>query len=97
VIPISAALLIAALVAMVLLYQRKHRLAAGTVGVLALSPLCYFVVGLFVPRITGEGHFFSFPFGGLDVSDANLLLSIAAWMAAWAALLGSLFLRRPST
>lgn len=47
-----------------------------------------------MPRITGEGHFFSFPFGGLDVSDANLVSSLAAWMALWAALLAALFLRR---
>ena len=96
-IPISAVALLAALAVTVLLWRSRRRLSAAIVGVLALSPLSYFVIGLFVPRITGEGHFFSFPFGGLDVSDANLLASLAAWLAFWAALLGYILYRRPST
>ncbi len=96
-IPISAVVLIAALVAMMVLYRSRRRLAAAIIGVLALAPLSYFLVGLSVPRITGEGRFFSFPFGGLSVSDASLLLSLAAWAGLWSAILGYLFLRRPGT
>jgi hypothetical protein len=50
-------------------------------------PACYAAVGLAVPRITGEGRFFSTPFGGLAIGDRELLLSLLAWTLLWWALL----------
>ena len=93
-IPISAVIVIAALAAIFVLYRSRRRVAAAIIGVLALAPLSYFVVGLAVPRVTGEGRFFSFPFGGLRVGDAEMLLSLAAWTLLWAAAFGYLLLRR---
>jgi hypothetical protein len=69
----------------VTLYTRGSRVIAPILAALLAGPLCYYGVGVLVPLITGEGHFFSVPFGGLRVSDRNMLLSLLAWcLAAWA-------------
>ncbi len=67
-------------------YGRGSRLAP-VLASLVLGPVCYFLVGVAVPRATGEGHFFSTPFGGLQMSDAELVTSILAWTLLWFAVL----------
>ncbi|HEY5899494.1 MAG TPA: hypothetical protein VIV54_18155 [Burkholderiales bacterium] len=67
-------------------YGRGSRLGP-ILASLVLGPLCYFLLGVAVPRATGEGHFFSTPFGGLQSSDMELVTSILAWTLLWFALL----------
>lgn len=85
-IDIIALVLLAGVLALtVTLYARGSRVIAPLLAALLAGPLGYFGVGVLVPLITGEGHFFSVPFGGLGVSDRNMLLSLLAWcLAAWA-------------
>jgi hypothetical protein len=75
------------LAATVAAYMLGSRRIAPMLGALFAGPACYFVIGVAVPRITGEGHFFSVPFGGLRIGDIELVLSLLAWMLAWWALL----------
>jgi hypothetical protein len=81
-------LLLAGVLALtVTLYARGSRVVAPMLAALLAGPLCYFGIGVLVPLITGEGHFFSVPFGGLGASDRNMLLSLVLWcVAAWAVL-----------
>ena len=86
-VPLLELALVVLLAAAVILYARGSRLIAPIFGALVAGPICYFVVGLFVPRITGEGRFFSIPFGGLHVGDSDLVLSALTWSLIWWALL----------
>jgi len=61
-------------------YALGSRIIAPILGALVAGPACYFLAGVFVPRFTGEGHFFSVPFGGLAVSDGALVSSLLAWI-----------------
>ncbi|HMH17967.1 MAG TPA: hypothetical protein VK572_07435 [Burkholderiales bacterium] len=81
-----AVLLLAGLLALiVILYKRGNRLIAPILAALVAGPVCYFCVGILVPRITGEGRFFSVPFGGFHVGDLDILFSVLAWsLASWA-------------
>ena len=86
-IPIVVLALVVLLAAAAILYTRGRRLIASMLGALVAGPFCYFVVGLFVPRVTGEGRFFSVPFGGLHVGDWEIVLSTLAWSLLWGILL----------
>jgi hypothetical protein len=86
-IPIVVLALATLLTAAAILYVRGSRLIASILGALVAGPVCYFALGLFVPRVTGEGRFFSVPFGGLHVGDKELVLSILAWIILWEILL----------
>jgi hypothetical protein len=86
VVPIAVMVLVVVLALVVALYTLGRRLIATILGALATGAVCYFVVGIVVPRITGEGRFFSVPFGGLRVGDIDILLSVLAWSLAWWAL-----------
>jgi len=79
--------LVVLLAAAVTLYVLGSRRIATILGALVLGPVCYFVVGISVPRFTGEGRFFSVPFGGLHVGDSDLVLGILTWILIWWALL----------
>ena len=68
-------------------YGRGSRLVAPILASLVLGPASYFLVGVAIPRATGEGHFFSLPFGGLGASDMELVTSILAWTLLWFAVL----------
>ena len=86
-IPISVLVLFVVFAAAAILYARGSRLIAPILGALVAGPVCYFAVGLLVPRVTGEGRFFSVPFGGLRVGDSELVLSVATWSFLWGVLL----------
>jgi len=45
------------------------------------------VIGLVVPRLTGEGRFFSVPVGGLEITDRDIVLSVACWTVVWRVIL----------
>jgi hypothetical protein len=83
VVPIIVLALAVLLAVAAALHKRGSQLIAPILGALAASPICYFLVGVLVPRVTGEGHFFSVPFGGLRVGDIDILLSVLAWSLAW--------------
>ncbi len=83
VVPIGVLVLAVLLALAVALYMLGSRLIAPILGALAAGAVCYFVVGLLVPRITGEGHFFSVPFGGLHVGDNDIVLSVLTWSLIW--------------
>ena len=82
-VPIVVLVLAVLLALAVTLYKFGIRGLASILGAFVAGVVCYFVVGLFVPRITGEGHFFSTPFGGLRVGDIELVLSILTWTFIW--------------
>jgi hypothetical protein len=86
VVPIAVLVLAVLLALAVALYTLGSRLIAPILGALSAGAVCYFVVGLLVPRITREGHFFSVPFGGLRVGDIDMVLSVLAWSLTWWAL-----------
>lgn len=85
--PIAVLTLLVVLGAAAAFYGRSSRIIAPVFASLVLGPVCYFLVGVAVPRATGEGHFFSTPFGGLQVGDAQLVLSVLAWILLWFAVL----------
>jgi hypothetical protein len=87
VVPITVLALVVLIAVAVPLYVRGSRLIAPILGALVCGPVCYFFVGLFVPRVTGEGRFFSVPVGGVHVGDSDILLSVLAWSLMWWALL----------
>jgi len=69
---VAALLLAAALLA-------RRPAVAGLAGGLLGGPLFYLWLGGHLARARGEGHFYSFPFGGFHVGDAEILLSAATW------------------
>jgi hypothetical protein len=86
VVPIAVLVLAGLLALTVTLYTLGSRQIAPILAALVAGAVCYFGVGLLVPRITGEGRFFSVPFGGLHVGDIDILLSVLIWSLAWWAL-----------
>ena len=88
--PIAVLTLLVVLGAAAAFYGRGSRIIAPVLASLVLGPVCYFLVGVAVPRATGEGHFFSTPFGGLQVGDTQLVFSLLAWVALWFAVLRAL-------
>ena len=93
-VPLLVLALVVLLAVAAILYARRSRLIAPIFGALVAGPVCYFGVGLFVPRVTGEGRFFSIPFGGLRVGDSDLVLSVVTWSLIWWALLHYIAVRR---
>jgi xanthine/uracil permease len=86
-VPMLAFAILLLLVGAIIVYVRGSRRIAAILAALVAGPVCYLAVGIVIPRITGEGRFFSVPFGGLRVGDSELLLSLLAWCLAWWALL----------
>ena len=78
-------LLLAGVLALtVTLYARGSRVIAPMLAALLAGPLCYFGIGVLVPLVTGDGRFFSVPFGGLGASDQSMFFSLLLWcVAAW--------------
>jgi len=94
-VPTVELVLVLLLAAAVTLYVPGSRRIATILGALVVGPVGYFVVGIAVPRFTGEGRFFSIPFGGLRIGDSDLVLSILTWtLIGWAVLHYILVVRR---
>ncbi len=71
----------------VFLYRRGRHILASLFLSAALAPACYVTIGIWVPRLTNEGRFYSFPVGGLSVGDTEIMLSVLLWVGAWLAIL----------
>jgi hypothetical protein len=83
VIPIIVLAMAALLTLAIALRKSGNRLISPILGALAAGLICYFIVGVLVPRVTGDGRFFSVPFGGLHVGDIDTLVSVLTWSLAW--------------
>jgi len=72
----------------------KHILI-GLASILA-GAVTYFFLGIALARIKGQGHFYSWPFGGYSVggSDSVLMTSLAFWIILWFLALAKLFQQR---
>jgi len=77
---VAAGLVLAFLLA--LAFACRRPLLAGVTGGLFVGPLCYYWIGIHLASAHGEGHFYSFPFGGYRLRDANVLLSAGVWVLA---------------
>jgi hypothetical protein len=93
--PLLAGVLVLALALAGVLGSRGWRRSAVALAAVFLGPFLYFVVGIVVPQVSGRGHFYSFPVGGLRVRDDDILLSLLAWIVACGALLRVAARRRP--
>ncbi len=77
----SLALVLGAGVALLLLAALACRrpvpvgVAAGLLG----GPVLYDLLGGYLAEARGEGRFYSFPFGGSRIGDAEVFLSVASW------------------
>ncbi|HEX5136763.1 MAG TPA: hypothetical protein VFY93_07325 [Planctomycetota bacterium] len=60
---------------------RRPLLAAVVAGGLG-GPAFYVWLGGHLARARGEGRFYSFPFGGYRLGDAEILLSAGVWAFA---------------
>jgi hypothetical protein len=80
---------------LVLLFRRQAGSAVlwRSLGLVLLAlPLglfAYIAVGVAAAGLRGDGHFYSVPFGGYTLSNADVLTSAAMWIAIT---LGILFL-----
>lgn len=66
-------------------------------GATLLACVTYLALGIVVPRVVRAGHFVSIPFGGYQLSDSRILLSLLFWLVLYAVALGLLVRRRSPT
>ena len=74
----------------VILYKFNIKTAFELCVAFILGPLTYFTMGILIPRFTRTGHFYSVPFGRLEISDRDLVLSLLFWVLVWALILRAL-------
>jgi hypothetical protein len=77
--PLVVAASVAGVLLLLALRTRRPALT-GVAGGLLGGPLFYLWLGGRLARVRGEGHFYSFPFGGFHLGDAEILLSAATWI-----------------
>jgi hypothetical protein len=71
----AALLLVAALAS-------RRPVSVGVAAGLFGGPLLYYLLGGYLAEVRGEGRFYSFPFGGYRIGDAEVLMSVASWAAS---------------
>ena len=74
---LTVAVLFIALFVLLILWERT--LLASVVGGILFGGIIYMTCGIMIPRVTGAGHFYSVPFGGLTVTDAAVGTSFLSW------------------
>jgi hypothetical protein len=69
---------------------KRPRLWRGIGSFLLAVPaaaMTYLMLGIRLARSHGLSRFYSWPFGGANISDTNITLSAALWVVVWFVLL----------
>ena len=83
--------LVIVLLILVAVAMITHRYRMGSVAILVgsivLGVVSYFMVGIGIARYSGEGRFYSFPFGEDHVRDSDIVMSVVCWIVVFAVLM----------
>jgi hypothetical protein len=86
-VPVLPLLMIAAAIILVLKARKggpgsslKHYLGIS-LAALPAGIIAYIIAGIAAAAIRGDGHFYSFPFGGYTIDNGPLVSSLALWIA----------------